>query len=152
MIPKPDHCRGCRWYGDGQGFVPDEIDEDAQVVFVYQNPGQTEEIQGRPMIGKTGQMFRARFVKKHLPSVKIAHANVLKCRFTEPDGKKSNKMPKKDSKDWWEIVAHCAPYLAETLKKCGRAIVVPMGEHAALALTRRRAKSMLHLRGTVVEE
>lgn len=152
MIHKPEQCRGCPWYGDGRGFVPDEIVPDAQVVFIYQNPGATEEVQGRPMIGATGQMFRDRFIKKHLPTTKITHANVLKCRCTEDNGDKSNRMPKKGSQEWWELVAHCKPYLIETLKQCPNAIVVPMGEHAALAVTGKTAKSMLHLRGTVIDD
>lgn len=152
MQPKPDDCIGCSWYGDGEGFVPDEVVPGSQAVFVCQNPGESEEAQGKPLVGKTGQMFRGRFVKKHLDGVPVSYANVIKCRHQSADGRRSNSMPTKGGKEWQEIVARCRPYLDKTLAKVPGAVVVPMGEHAALALTGIRAKAMLHLRGTVVEE
>ncbi len=149
MIPKPDDCKDCPWWGDGEGFVPDEVVPDAQVVFCAQNPGEVEEIQGRPLVGPTGQMFRGRFVARHLPDVRAAYANILKCRQQTAHGR-TNAMPPKGSRVWQGIVDHCRPYLETTLSRCPGAILVPMGEHAALALTGLRAKAMLHLRGTLL--
>lgn len=151
MSPKPNSCLGCPFYGDGQGFVDDEAPEGAQVIFVAQNPGEVEEIQARPLIGPTGQMLRNRFVSKHLPGVSAGYANIVKCRWQQ-GGRRSNNLPPLGSEAWKDVVKHCAGYLQATLARCPRAVVVPMGEHAALALTGLKAKAMLHLRGTALEE
>ena len=151
-MKKPDTCLGCPWYGAGEGFVPDELPDGrrAKVVFIYQNPGETEEFQARPMIGTTGQMFRGRFVARHLPDVPVGHANVLKCRATDAGGRRTNQMPQIRSHEWEEVKRHCQPYLEQTLARAPEAILVPMGEYAAEAVTGLKAKSMLHLRGTVL--
>ena len=153
MLPKPSSCIGCPWAGDMTGFVPDEVPDGVRVLFVAQNPGASEELQGRPLIGVTGQMFRSRFVARHLPGVMVGYANILKCRAAvTKDGKttRSNSMPPLGGKAWQTVVGHCRQYLEATLTKCPDAIVVPMGEHAALAVAGRKAKAMLHLRGTLV--
>ena len=68
MLPKPPACVGCPLYQTGQGFVPDENIEGAQVYVLAQNPGEQEEKEGKPKVGKVGQeefsMFRrpARFI------------------------------------------------------------------------------------------
>jgi uracil-DNA glycosylase family 4 len=158
-VDKPDRCRECSWYGDGRGFVPDDtaagnatvLDGPIQVLFICQNPGDVEETQARPLVGVTGQMFRGRFVGKWLPGVRVAYANVIKCRGMNKAGVKTNSMPQLHSEEWRVIRDHCRPYLEETLARCPDAVVVPMGEYAAEAVTGLKAKVMLHLRGTVVE-
>ena len=149
MILKPDACLGCPFYGDGSGFVPDEIAPASKVVLVCQNPGEVEEIQGRPLVGPTGQMLRGRFVARHLPGVPVTYANIVKCRWQQGE-RRSNNLPPLGSHLWRSVVEHCSGYLKQTLVACPDAIVVPMGEHAALALTGLKAKAMLHLRGTLV--
>src|SRR6266446_1708758 len=63
VLPKPAECVGCPFYGDGKGFVPDEIYEAAPVYIVGQNPGEEEEAQGRPYVGKTGAIMDSKYLK-----------------------------------------------------------------------------------------
>ena len=149
---KPETCRPCPWFNDGQGFVPDEIPTNAQVVFVAHVPGEVEEVQARPQVGVTGQIFKGRFVGKHLPGIPCGYANVVKCRATNEAGQHTNKVPPVWSQEWRTVAGCCEQYLKESLKQVPGAIVVPMGDHASLAITGMRAKLMLHLRGTVVED
>lgn len=151
-MTKPDGCAECPWRGDGEGFVPDEIPPKAQVVFVAQNPGEVEETQGRPLVGVTGQIFKGRFVGKHLPGIPCGYANVVKCRATNDAGQHTNKMPPLWSQEWRAVAGCCEQYLRESLKAAPDAIIVPMGEYAAQAVTGMRAKLMIHLRGTVIED
>ena len=150
MLHKPAACIGCPFYGDGHGFVPDEIGPGTKVVFVAQNPGEVEEVQGRPLVGPTGQMFRGRFVGRHLPGVPVTYANIVKCRWQQ-NGRRSNNLPPMGSGLWHSVVTQCSGYLKKTLEACPGAIVVPMGEHAALAVTGLKAKAMLHLRGSLID-
>ena len=151
-MKKPERCQTCPWYGDGEGFVPDDVCHEPQVVFIAQNPGEVEETQEKPLVGVTGQMFKGRFVAKHLGAIKCGYMNVIKCRKQSADGKRSNRMPLIHSKEWREIQEHCQPYLEETLERVPEsAVLVPMGEYAAHAVTGLKAKNMLHLRGTLLE-
>lgn len=94
MIPKPPTCHGCPLYGDGQGFVPDEIVPGARVAILAQNPGADEEREGRPMVGTTGQMMD----REYLPLAQLERGrnvhvlNVLKCRWVSK-GKRTNDLP-----------------------------------------------------------
>lgn len=157
MLPKPAACMDCLWYADGQGFVPDEVPAGARLVFVAQNPGETEEEQGRPLIGVTGQIWRQQFVKRYFGGVKVGYANIIHCRRCV-EGRRSNQMPPLHSKEWWAICRKCRAYLDESLRAASDdAIIVPCGEYALAALGNvlapgRRKPPMLHVRGTWMEE
>src|SRR2546427_203478 len=56
MNPKPPACKGCPFYGDGQGFVPDEYREGSSVLLLFQGPGADEEA-GRVMASKTPLVY-----------------------------------------------------------------------------------------------
>lgn len=156
MLPKPESCRSCPWYGDGQGYCPDEIPEGCQVVLLAQNPGETEEFQGRPLIGTTGQIMRQQFVSRHLAGRRVGYANVVKCRRQGEGGRRSNELPRLWTSEWRAVMAACRPALEATLARLNEdAIVVPMGEHAIAVMTElmapgRKKPPVLHLRGTLV--
>ena len=133
MLPKPAACRGCGLYGDSQGFVPDRLVPDAEVLILGQNPGADEEqgervvgivYSGRrrvavkepnpdgpaPLIGMTGyDMERTFFPLAGLTREGTSLANVLKCRQIV-GGRRTNDLPK--GKILQEAVTHCtAAYL-----------------------------------------
>ena len=75
-------------WGDGQGYVPDEL-LDAPTTIVGQNPGEDEEKVGRPFVGKTGQMIETRFFARAglVRGENVSLCNVVKCRWLVPDKK-----------------------------------------------------------------
>src|SRR5262245_55839483 len=78
MLPKPSECTGCPLYGDGVGWVPDEIVEDSDTMILMQNPGDDEEREGRPAVGKTGQVMDAKMLPRAgLIRGQVTVANVL---------------------------------------------------------------------------
>lgn len=101
-IPKPSTCQGCPMYGNGKGFVSDEIIPGATVTVLGQNPGEDEEDQGVPFVGKTGQLM----IKEYFPLAGLVRGenvnicNVLKCRYNN-----SNKLP--TGKILQQAVDHC---------------------------------------------
>ena len=130
MLPKPDACSGCPWYGDGQGYVPDLIPEGAKLLVLLQNPGKNEE-EGRrvvgyegakhqvtepcppqPLIGPTGFAFYQTFLPlSGVDPSEVGLANVLRCRrqLDEVDPatgmrKRTNDMPSKDERG---AIEHC---------------------------------------------
>lgn len=97
MLPKPDTCKACPLYGDGQGYTPDELIPGATTLVLGQAPGSKEEYEGRPFVGPTGVLQTEHFFPlAHLERGKnVSIANVLKCRWSE-HGKKTDKLPPED--------------------------------------------------------
>lgn len=145
-LPKPRDCVGCPFYEDGQGWVPDEMVEGAEVCVMGQNPGEDEEhgrritgFQGRlplhephppaPYLGRTGfQMERRYFPLAGLERGKVSLANPIRCRVQG-----GNKLP-----------PVTALTLRRAMEQCQRAyfhppastrLFVAEGEYALLALT-----------------
>lgn len=149
MIKKPPSCCPCPMWDNGEGLVPDEVPPGALVLLVAQNPGETEEIQGRPLVGVVGQIVRHQLVARHLPDSPVGYCNLLKCRWTNAAGRRVNTLPAAGSEKWQQAVACCRPMLDESLAKAPGALIVPIGAHAIRALTGLVGKS-LHLRGTLL--
>ena len=105
MLPKPPTCEGCPLYQTGQGFVPDENIEGAQVYVLAQNPGEQEEKEGKPKVGKVGQEESANFFPRAglIRGRNVSLGNVLRCRFNQ-----TNAMPTGDTLK--QAVAHCSRY------------------------------------------
>ena len=93
---------GCPLYQTGDGFVPDELVEGAEVFVLGQNPGVDEEKEGKPFVGKTGQkMIETYFpVAKLVRGENVSIGNVIKCRWNN-----SNNLP--SGKTLQESVRHC---------------------------------------------
>ena len=148
LLSKPIACHGCPMYGDGVGWVPDEMVETVRVLILAQNPGADEErgmqivsYEGRdpvyephapaPLIGKTGyEMEHEYFPLAGLErGVNVSLANVLKCRQIK-NGKRTNDMP--TGKVLAGAVAHCTKaYLRIPLAV---ELIVAMGAHSAAYL------------------
>jgi uracil-DNA glycosylase family 4 len=95
-LPKPAACQSCPMYGDGFGYVPDEIlAGGADVAIVGQAPGADEEREGRPFVGATGQLMeREYFPQGRLQRGGVHLLNILKCRWQPTPGKpKTNNLP-----------------------------------------------------------
>lgn len=113
MLNKPEQCKSCPLYGDGTGFVPDEIVEGAEVLVQLQGPGDCEEkglkvidyeqkrpihqaCKPAPTIGPTGWMQEREFFP--LAGLKrgenVSIANTIRCRWRDPaTGKHTNTLP-----------------------------------------------------------
>ena len=106
MLQKPNTCIGCPMYGDGRGFVPDEVAEGQSVFIFAQNPGDQEEREGRPMVGATGKVNDDKFIP--LTELErgrdIGIGNSIRCRLVV-NGKRTNSLP--PSKALKVAQAHC---------------------------------------------
>ena len=152
MLAKPEGCQGCKWWGDGFGFVPDKIPQGAKVVFLLQNPGKNEE-EGRrvvgyegakhtvtepcppqPLIGPTGYEFHKTFLPlAGVPDEEVGLANCVRCRKQLPEmdpetgrAKRTNDMP--DKEEYAAVVAHCTA--AHLRIPASVELIVAQGAHA----------------------
>ena len=125
---KPASCAGCPLYGDGQGFVPDEIREGAAVLIVGQNPGEQEEAEGRPFVGKTGLSMEKYLRDAGLTRDEVSVGNALRCRW-----RGSNDLPPITQTITKDALRHC--WQAHGRIPDGTRLIVAQGDYAAVTLT-----------------
>ena len=136
-------CKGCPFYQTGeQGFVPDEINTGAKLAIIAQNPGELEELDGRPLIGRSGQMVIASLGTYGIKREDASWLNVLKCRWQN-----ENILPREEN-ILRGAVDHCTgAYLRQNLARIRPNLYVPMGDLALHWLTGR--ENIGHWRGSV---
>ena len=111
-------CTRCRLHQTRTRAVPGEGHPSTEVVFVGEGPGQNEDRQGRPFVGRAGDLLVKMLETIGWRRDEVFITNVVKCR--PPD----NRDPEPDE------VAACAPYLHRQLEVLDPALVVTLGRHS----------------------
>jgi uracil-DNA glycosylase family 4 len=96
----------------------------AELMFVGEGPGEDEDRQGEPFVGRAGQLLTKMIEAMGYRRDEVYIANVVKCR---PPG---NRNPEPD-----EIEA-CEPFLRAQIGAVGPKVVVALGKFAAQTLLR----------------
>jgi len=92
-------------------------------VFVGEAPGRDEDQQGKPFVGKAGQLLTGIIEKgMNLRREDVYICNVLKCRPPE------NRNPLPDE------IAHCEPFLIRQLEIIKPKVICALGTFAAQTL------------------
>ncbi len=99
-------------------MVPGEGAEDADVMLVGEAPGASEDEQGRPFVGRAGQLLDEVLGAAGLARGDVFITNVVKAR---PPG---NRDPTRAE------VEHWMPVLEQQLALVAPRLVVPLGRHA----------------------
>jgi uracil-DNA glycosylase len=107
---------------------------DADLMFVGEGPGQQEDLQGVPFVGRAGQLLTQLIEGIGITRDDVYIANVVKCR---PPG---NRDPEPD-----EIEA-CAPWLDRQLELIRPRVIVSLGNFATKLLLDTR-EGITKLRG-----
>ncbi len=108
-------CTKCRLHQTRTKAVPGEGDPETEVIFVGEGPGFNEDRQGRPFIGRAGDLLVKLLASIGWRREDVFITNVVKCR--PPD----NRDPQPDE------IAACAPYLRRQLEVLDPAVVVTLG-------------------------
>jgi uracil-DNA glycosylase family 4 len=108
-------CTRCRLAEGRTKAVPGEGNPDTEVLFVGEGPGQTEDAQGRPFVGRAGELLVKLLASIGWRRQEVFITNIVKCR---PPG---NRDPEPDE------IAACAPYLQRQLEVLDPAVVVTLG-------------------------
>jgi uracil-DNA glycosylase len=115
-------CRKCPLAAGRTQVVFGAGDPAADLVFVGEGPGQQEDLQGIPFVGRAGQLLTRLIEGIGMTRDDVYIANVVKCR---PPG---NRDPLPD-----EIEA-CRPYLEAQLDFLDPRVVVTLGNFATKLL------------------
>ncbi len=97
-------CVLCRLCNTRKNTVFGEGDPGAKIFFIGEGPGQNEDLQGRPFVGRAGELLNKMIAGMGLRREQVFIANIVKCR--PPD----NRVPAPDE------VEACTPYLVRQLE------------------------------------
>ncbi|HET6202815.1 MAG TPA: uracil-DNA glycosylase [Planctomycetota bacterium] len=130
-------CTKCRLHKGRTNAVPGEGNPNARILFVGEGPGENEDLQGRPFVGRAGELL-TKIVEAGmgLPRGEVFIANVVKCRPPE------NRAPLPDE------AAACLPFLHRQIAAVNPELIVPLGKPATAA-TLETDEPMGKLRGRV---
>jgi DNA polymerase len=117
-------CRRCTLGRVRTNLVFGEGNPRAGLVFVGEAPGEDEDRQGRPFVGRAGQLLTKIITAMNLTREEVYICNILKCR---PPG---NRNPKPE-----EIEA-CEPFLLKQLAAIKPRVICALGTFAAHTLLR----------------
>jgi uracil-DNA glycosylase len=131
-------CRACRLCEARKTVVFGEGSLAADLVFVGEGPGRDEDLQGRPFVGRAGQLLTKMIEAMKLTREAVYIMNVVKCRPPQ------NRPPQPD-----EINA-CRDYMETQLKTIHPRVIVALGRTSANALLETDAP-MKQLRGKLLE-
>ena len=129
-------CTNCRLAQTRTKAVPGEGHADTEVVFVGEGPGQTEDQQGRPFVGRAGDLLVKLLSTLGWRRQEVFITNIVKCR---PPG---NRDPEPDE------IAACAPYLQRQLEVLDPAVIVTLGRFSMAHF--RPGERITQIHGTAV--
>ena len=127
-------CTKCRLCEHRTHTVFGEGDVDAQIFFIGEGPGETEDQTGRPFVGRAGELLNKMIAGMGLKREQVFIANIVKCR---PPG---NRVPAPDE------VATCTPYLERQIEIIRPRVIVTLGLPATQYMLQTKI-SMGRLRG-----
>ncbi|MGQ9692428.1 MAG: uracil-DNA glycosylase [Thermaceae bacterium] len=113
-------CTACRLVEGRTQVVFGEGHPDAQLMFVGEGPGEEEDRQGRPFVGKAGQLLDRILEAAGIPREEVYITNIVKCRPPQ------NRTPLPD-----EAKACTARWLVKEIEHVRPQIIVPLGAVAA---------------------
>lgn len=138
------HCRGCDLYKDATQTVFGEGPAHARVMFVGEQPGDSEDREGHPFVGPAGKLLRRAMVEAGIEPREAYITNAVKhFKFIWRGKRRIHNKPKVT-----EIRA-CRPWLEAEIKLVRPEIVVALGATAAQALLGSSFRLTAH-RGEVV--
>jgi len=120
-----EQVRKCQKCGLGEirtNAVPGEGNPNARIVFVGEGPGADEDAQGRPFVGRAGQLLDKIIKACGLKRSDVYICNIIKCR---PPG---NRDPRP------EEIVNCLPFLQAQLELIKPEVIVALGAPAAKTL------------------
>jgi len=125
-------CVKCRLHETRTHAVPGEGNPEADILFIGEGPGGTEDRQGKPFVGQAGKLLEELLASVELTRAEIFITNVVKCRPP------NNRAPRKD-----EIQA-CRQYLQKQLAIIQPKVIGTLGNHATNTILGETGIGKLH--------
>jgi len=123
LIKDVGGCSRCGLSRTRKNVVFGEGDPRSRLMFVGEAPGADEDRQGRPFVGRAGQLLTRIIAAMGLEREQTYITNILKCR---PPG---NRNPEADE------ICECLPYLEKQIECIRPEIICTLGLFATQTLT-----------------
>ncbi len=115
-------CERCPLHKTRTNLVFGDGNEKAQIMFVGEAPGEEEDLQGLPFVGRSGQLLTKIIEAMGLQRPDVYIANVVKCRPP------NNRNPKP------EEITCCSPFLNHQIDIIQPKVIICLGTFAAQTL------------------
>jgi uracil-DNA glycosylase family 4 len=115
-------CRRCGLHRERTSIVYGEGPENARLLLVGEAPGREEDLQGRPFVGRSGELLTKMLRAIDFSRNDVYITSVVKCRPP------LNRAPKP------EEMAACSPFLLEQIRLIAPPLILALGQTAAHAL------------------
>ena len=115
-------CDKCKLAPTRTNLVFGVGNENADLMFVGEAPGEQEDLSGIPFVGRAGKLLDSYLAAVGIDRGDVYIANILKCRPPK------NRDPQPDEED------ACMPYLREQVRIIKPKIIVCLGRIAAMRL------------------
>ena len=114
-----EQCKGCNLNKVRKKPVVGEGSLDAKVLFIGEAPGRNEDLQGRPFVGRAGEILDELLDSRGIKRKEVFIANILKCR--PPD----NRNPLQSE------IESCGKYLDRQIEIIKPKVIVTLGNFAS---------------------
>jgi DNA polymerase len=131
-------CKRCKLHRTRRTIVFGEGYEKATLMLVGEGPGYDEDVQGRPFVGKAGQLLTKILQAINLPREEVYIANIIKCRPPQ------NRNPEPDE------IQSCHPFLMKQIDVIQPKIICALGTFSAQTLLQTDTK-ITALRGKLFD-
>jgi len=138
-------CKACPLWESGTQTVFGEGGAHADVVFVGEQPGDREDIEGHPFVGPAGKLLDKALEEVEIDRSQVYVTNVVKHFKWKPQGKR-----RIHQKPNWREIAACRPWLDAEVAVLKPRVLVCLGATAAQALLGRDFR-VSRQRGELVE-
>ena len=140
-----NECRNCPLWRHATQAVPGEGMLSARLMFVGEQPGDQEDLAGRPFVGPAGQLFNRALTAAGIERAQVYVTNAVKHFKYELRGKR--RLHKKPAEQ--EIVA-CHAWYESEVATVQPALIVALGATAVRAVLGRALPILAH-RGTLIQ-
>ena len=122
-------CRHCPLYEAATQTVFGEGPPNARIMIIGEQPGDQEDISGRPFVGPAGQLLDQALKEAGLNRDELYLTNTVKHFKFKPQGKR--RLHDKASK---EEIHHCKPWVLAEILKIQPEVIITLGATPAQAL------------------
>ncbi len=138
LIEQILQCQKCSLAQGRKNAVPGEGNQETDLMFVGEAPGRDEDVQGRPFVGRAGQLLTKIINAMQFKREEVYITNIVKCRPPE------NRTPHVDE------IEKCKGYLLSQIEMIQPRVIVTLGKVATDFFVRSRL-GMSALRGKFTE-
>ncbi len=130
-----ENCQRCELGATRTHAVVSRGNPKAPILIIGEGPGENEDLQGKPFVGKSGQLLDKILESVNLTEDDVFICNIVKCR--PPENRKPTKV---------EMEA-CRPYLLEQIRLVDPKIILMTGASSIEGLFQEKSAGITKIRG-----